>query len=548
MGAAPIDFSLLFAQPMGAMNIDMKAKGKVDLEEMNKLFPMEGVTKLNGIINADITAKGSLAEVQAKKYDHFFADGLIDFNQVNYASKDFDKGVTIQTMKLNFNPKDVTLNTFVGKVSKMNITATGNLENLLPYLFNNQSIGGHINMHIDQLNVDEWMTPTDPNAAKTASTATQEEVFKVPANINFNMNAQIDQLHYDKIDMKNVHGGINIANEKMTLDKLYADLMDGNMLVSGSYATKNVKLPDIDLTYDIKDWDIKKSFDAFNTVKKIAPIAEFMHGKFTTTLAMTGKMKADMSPELTSISGKGYFTIFNGTISNFKPIQKIAEVLQMADLGTCKVPDLKTWFTIKDGRITVEPFTIKSSDISMNIGGSQGLDQSLDYVIHMDMPRRKMGSAANALIDQAVGLANSKGANFKADEHIKFDVFLTGSLLAPKVKTGLKDALKNKAGELKDLAKAELEKQKKEAEEKAKAEIEKQKKAAEDKAKAEIEKQKKDAEAKANAEIDKQKKAAADKAKAIADKAKADADAKAKAEADKLKSKGKDALKNLLKK
>ncbi len=549
MGSAPFDFNLVFAQPMTAMNIDMKAKGKLNLAEVNKMFPMEGVTTLDGLLNADISAKGSIAAAQAKKFDQFYADGLIELSNMHYASKDFDKGVSINTMRMLFNPKDVKLETFTGKVSKMNIEANGSLDNVLAYVLNNQTIGGKLVVQIDELNVDEWMTPTatpDPKAG--AAPAAKSEVFKVPANIRFDMLAKIGKLHYDKINMTAVSGGVQIADEKMTLQDLQANLMQGSMRVSGSYATKNVKLPDIDLSYDIKDWDIKSSFDAFNTVKKIAPIAEYMKGKFSTTLSMVGKMNADMSPELNSITGKGYFTIFNGSIANFKPIQKIAEVLQISSIGEYQVPDLKTWFSINNGRITVEPFTIKSKDMIMGINGSQGLDQSIDYTIHMDIPRSKMGSAANAMIDKAVGLANSKGANFKADERIKFDVLLGGTLTNPAVKTGLKDALKNKADDLKDMAKAELEKKKKEAEDKAKAEIEKQKKEAEDKAKAEIEKQKKAAADKANAEADKAKKEAEAKAKAAADKLKADADAKAKAEAEKLKKKGKDAINNLFKK
>jgi len=549
LGNAPFDFNLFFSDPMHAMDIDMNLKGSLDLGNVNKLFPMEGITKLNGIVKAAISAKGSLAAAQAKQFEHFYADGIIELSNVDYASKDFTKGAHITSMKLNFNPKEVTLENFTGSVSKTNISATGSLENVLPYVMTNAAIGGHLKVNMDRLNVDEWMTPTDPNAAKTTTaTSKANEVFKVPANINFVMQATVNHLHYDKIEMSDLMGGVEIADQKMTLTNLEAKLMEGSMKVNGSYATKNSGLPDIDLSYDIKDWNIKKSFEAFNTVKKIAPIAEYMQGNFTTNLSMTGKMNADMSPELSSITGKGYFTIFNGTINNFKPIQKIAEVLQLKEVGAYKMPDLKTWFSIKNGRVTVDPFNIKTTDMVMGIEGSQGLDQTIDYTIHMDMPRGKLGTAVNTMLDKAVGIANTKGANFKADEHIKFDIFLGGSMLKPTVKTGLKEALKNKTNELKDLAKEELEKRKKELEDKAKTELEKKKQEAEDKARVEIEKQKKEAEVKAKEAIDKQKKDAEAKAKVIADKVKADADAKAKAEAEKLKNKGKDALNGLFKK
>lgn len=156
--------------------------------------------------------------------------------------------------------------------------------------------------------------------------------------------------------MSNVNGLVSIKDEKMTLDHLKANLLDGTMDITGSYATKNVALPDINLVYEIKDMDIQKSFKTFNTVKKIAPIAEYIKGQFTTTLSIKWKNRPDMMPELQSINGEGFITIFKGVLSNFKPIQKIADVLQLTQYKEMTVPDFKTWFKIHNGRIDVELF------------------------------------------------------------------------------------------------------------------------------------------------------------------------------------------------
>jgi hypothetical protein len=300
------------------------------------------------------------------------------------------------------------------------------------------------------------------------------------------------------------------------------------MVMGGSYSAKNTVLPDIDLTYDIKDFDIQQSFKTFNTVQKMAPFAEYTKGKFTTNLSMTGKMLADMTPDLATINGSGYFSIFNGVISNFKPIQKIVEALQMSQYKEFPIHDLKTWFEIHNGKIEVKPFDIKSNDLVMNISGNQSLDQKIDYIIKMDMPRKMLGAAAGAAIDQMVAAANKNGANFSSTDRVKFDVLVGGTMINPTVKTGLKDALKSKANDLKDAAEAkakeELAKAKAEAEAKAKAEADKLKQQGIDAAN----KAKAEAEAKVKAEADKLKAEAEAKAKAAADKAKEDAKKKAK--------------------
>ncbi|MFM2225314.1 MAG: hypothetical protein RJA07_1516 [Bacteroidota bacterium] len=534
MGTAPFDLSLLLTQPTTAMNLDMKAKGKLDLGEMNKMMPMEGVTKLSGLMDMDLAAKGSLKAVQEKHYENFFADGNLLLKNVEYASKDFTKGVLLRDMNMHFNPKNVDLKSFDCKLSESNISATGSLENVIGYALTNQTLGGNLNLKMDYLNVDEWMTPTS-QATPTTDNKTQPtptSIFKVPNNIDFVMTSAVNKIHYTNMDLQNVNGGIVVKDEKMQLQNLKAEMLGGSMVVSGGYSTKNTTLPDIDLTYDIKDFDIQQSFKTFNTVKKIAPFAEFTKGKFTTNLSMTGKMLADMSPDLATINGNGYFSIFSGSISNYPPIAKIMEALQMKGASELPIKDLKTWFEIHNGKIEIKPFDIKSNDLVMNISGTQSLDSKIDFLVKMDMPRKMLGAAAGAAIDQVIGLANSKGANLSSSDKIKFDVMIGGTNKNPIVKTGLKDALKSKASDLKNEAEA--------------------------KAKEEIAKAKADAEAKAKAEADKIKQQgldAANKAKQdalnAANKAKADVEAQAKAAADKAKqdakNKAKDALKGLFK-
>jgi hypothetical protein len=449
---------------------------------------------------------------------------------VEYASKDFTKGVLLRDMNMHFNPKNVDLKSFDCKLSESNIIANGSLENVIGYVLTNQTLGGKLDLKMDYLNVDEWMTPTTAAAPADNKTAapTQNSIFKVPNNIDFVMTSAVNKIHYTNMDLKNVNGGVSVKDEKMQLQNLKAEMLGGSMTISGGYSTKNTVMPDIDLTYDIKDFDIQESFKTFNTVKKIAPFAEFTKGKFTTNLTMTGKMLADMSPDLATINGNGYFSIFSGSISNFKPIQKIVEALQMTQYKEFPIKDLKTWFEIHNGKIEVKPFNIKSNDLVMNISGNQSLDQKIDYVIKMDMPRKMLGAAAGAAIDQMIAAANKNGANFSSNDRIKFDVLLGGTMLNPTVKTGLKDALQGKASDLKDAAEAkakeELAKAKAEAEAKVRAEADKAKQQAMDAAN----KAKADAEAKVKAEADKIKAEAEAKAKAAADKAKEDAKKKAK--------------------
>jgi vacuolar-type H+-ATPase subunit H len=69
----------------------------------------------------------------------------------------------------------------------------------------------------------------------------------------------------------------------------------------------------------------------------------------------------------------------------------------------------------------------------MNIGGDQGIDQTINYVIKTEIPRSDLGSSVNSLIDGLSAQAAAFGIAFKPAELIKVNVKVTGTFLKPVV-------------------------------------------------------------------------------------------------------------------
>ena len=173
-------------------------------------------------------------------------------------------------------------------------------------------------------------------------------------------------------------------------------------------------------------------------------------------------------------------------------------------------------FKFENGRIKVEPFDLKQGPFAMNLGGSSGFDQSLDYVAKIALPRSEMGTAANNVVNGLASKLNSNGANVNLGENINVNALITGTAAKPVIKLSMgdikntltdavKDVIDAKKKELEDKAKAEAARLKNEAETRVRAEA--------DKLKAEADAKKKELEAKAKAEADKAKKDAENKVK-----------------------------------
>ncbi len=454
----PFDFRLLLKTPVSDMFIDAAAKGKLDLSKVAQLVKLEAGTKLAGLLNADVNMNGYMSAIEKKQYEKFNAAGNVQLSNFLYASKDYPDGVQLNSLLASFNPRNVTLTDLRGQYLKTNFTANGTIDNLLPYALQNQSLTGLLNIKADQADLNSWMGTSADTSTKGQPAAAP---FAVPANLNFIVNAAVDKVHYDKIDLNQLSGSLVLKDETVKMQNIAASLLDGTMIVNGSYSTKtDKKKPDISLSYDVKGFDVEKTFTAFNTVQKLMPIGKFLSGKLSSQLSFTGKLGDNMMPDLSSLTGNGNLLLIEGFLKKFAPVEKLAALLNVKELEAFSLKDIKNYIEFANGKVMVKPFKLKVKEIEMEVGGMHGFDQSLDYLINMKIPRALMGNNGNAYVNNLVSQVNSKGVPLKLGDFINLKVNMGGSITNPVLKTDLKQSAGSLAEDLKqqatDFAKAKI--------------------------------------------------------------------------------------------
>jgi hypothetical protein len=109
------------------------------------------------------------------------------------------------------------------------------------------------------------------------------------------------------------------------------------------------------------------------------------------------------------------------------------EVLKLGDKYGNTFKDINISFKIADGRVFVSPFDVRTGNLKMNIGGDQGLDQTLNYIVKTEIPRSDLGSSVNSLINGVSSLASSLGIKVKPSDVLKVNVKVTGTFSKPLV-------------------------------------------------------------------------------------------------------------------
>ncbi|MBV7531222.1 AsmA-like C-terminal region-containing protein [Chitinophaga sp. sic0106] len=445
MDNTPLDLRMLVKTPVSDMYVDAAAKGKLDLSTIPQYVKLEAGTALQGILDADISAKGNMSAVEKAQYDKFYAAGTLQLSNLLYKSKDYPDGVKVNNLFLQFNPKNVTVKDLSADYLGSHFEANGEVNNLLAYTLKNEALDGKFNLKADQINLDKWMaTTTTAPAAEQPAAAASDAPFPVPANLNIALQANVGKVHYDKVDLNNVAGALSVKDETVTMNQLKADALQGTMAISGSYSTKVSKLnPDIDLTYDVQRVDIQQTFNAFNTVQSLMPIGKFLNGKISSQLTMHGKLGKDMMPDLKTLTGDGNLLLIEGVLKQFAPVDQLASKLNISQLKDISLRDIKNYFAFENGRVKVNPFKITVNGVRMDIAGSHGFDQSLDYSLQLALPRSLMGSAGNTLVNNLASQAQSKGIPVQLGDSVHLSVAMGGFMLKPSLQTDLRESANN---------------------------------------------------------------------------------------------------------
>ena len=460
----PFDFRLLVKNPVSNMFIDAAAKGKLDLSQVGNYVKLEIGTSFAGLMNADVAVKGNVKEIEQQQFDKFYAAGTVDVYNFKYISADYPTGVTLTTMYTVFTPTKIDVSNLSGQYMNSNFNGGGQINNLLSYLLNGKPLSANLTVDADKVNLNDWIgVPAEATAKGTTAAP-----FVVPANLDIVLNTKVDNLKYDRVDIQNLSGVLQIEDEAVKLNNVNGNALDGTIKINGSYSTKESKTkPAIAMSYDVAQVDIQKTFYAFNTAQKLMPIGKFLAGKLTSVLSATGKLGDNMSIDMTTIAGNGNLFLIEGFLSKFAPLDKIASVLNVKQLQEISLRNVKTFFEFSNGKLLVKPFTVRLKDIEMEIGGLQGFDQSLNYAINLKLPRALMGTQGNQLVNNLMKSVNAKGVPLKLGETVNLKMAMGGTLKNPSLKVDLKQSGEKLADQMKeqvkDFAQAKIDSAKKAA-------------------------------------------------------------------------------------
>ena len=369
--------------------------GRVDLGAIREVYPLEKGIDLAGRIAASMKLSGRMSDVESGRYERISASGSLVVEQLGLHVPQLPE-VFIRRAAATISPQAMTLGEFGVTVGGSDLSATGQLTGYLGYLMRGEQLAGRLYVKSDLLDLNEIRAavPADAEAESAEAEKPAEEVAAAPAqaivvpkNLNLSLNAELKKVLFEKMVITDIAGEMSVAGGTLSLDRLGLQLFGGKASASGRYSTAaDPAHPTLSLAASIAKASLPRTFEEIEAVRQLAPIFEKASGDYSLSIDMRTTLDAAMSPDLMSLTAQGEISSENVSVEGVEVFDKLADLLKNDKLRRIEARDLKIRFSIKDGRVTTEPFDLKMGDVNVNMSGTTGLDRTIDYTAKVTLP------------------------------------------------------------------------------------------------------------------------------------------------------------------
>ena len=402
----PFSLKASVKTPVSDPDLQATAKGTLDLGKVKEVYPLEDMT-LNGTIQADMNLAGKLSYIEKEQYGQMKAAGSIRLNNMKLNLQDMP-AIDIQRSTFSFSPRYLQLSETTINIGQNDLTVDSRFENYLGYALKGSTLKGNLNISSNHIHVNDFISSdtTTVQAPETHDSTTvsssEAGVIRIPENIDFTMQANLKEVLFDKMKLETVSGVLTVKNGTVDMRNLSFNTMGGSITANGAYSAPKGVQPHLNAGFDMKGIGFAQAYEELGLVQQLAPIFSGLKGNFSGNLKINTPLDEKMSPVMQQVQGSGSLSTKDLSLSDVKFINQVADIVKKPSMKDIQVKDLNLDFEIADGRVTTQPFDLKLGDYTMNLSGSTGLDQTIDYTGKITLPSGGIGSKLGT-VDMTIG-------------------------------------------------------------------------------------------------------------------------------------------------
>ncbi|MCB0478176.1 MAG: hypothetical protein KDC84_08435 [Crocinitomicaceae bacterium] len=365
-------------QNLNKPDIQIKAKGNLDLSAVGKIFKFEGIQNPTG----SVALSANLKIKEGKTLEHI--QGNFDLNNVGMIFQ--KKKVQNVTGKLAVNNDNIALKDFTLLFGSSDIALSGALKNFRKYINKQGTLSLIASVKSNYINLDDF---TFTNEKYTSQTGI------LPENVNLNVDLSCKKFDYYKHTIANIDLEAKMLNRRLIVSNFQCNAYGGR--ISGKIDFDNRNSPNslLEIATNLKGINIQEVFADWNNFDQKTITSQNIKGTSNIKAHLLIPFNQAKALVKDQLYAQVSFDIQNGELNNLAAMKSITQSMRETKmvnlflkkhigpleqkLLNLKFERLQNTIVVQDSKIRIPEMEIKTNAFDINVEGEHWFDNRIDY-------------------------------------------------------------------------------------------------------------------------------------------------------------------------
>ncbi len=439
-------------------------KGEFDLGALNLIFPSNNF-ELHGSANIDLDLIGNYIDFKNSNYSNIISSGTISTSTIEIENKYWSQPLKVKKSQLQLINNQFIIHDFKSTYGQSDLTFSGELNNVLQSIFNQEAILADLNLTSNYLNLNQLFakTRTPQQTQKSVPTTSvlkqttqkKQDQFTFPDKLKLKINGNAQRILFDQMNITNFTGTISMSPKRLELEKCKAYLLDGQLSLTGAVSLTQEKAPYFKGNITLNKINFKDSFKQLRIVQNSFPLAQYTSGKISASLDLATSLNKNWQINNKTLASKGSITTHNLVLNNKNVLRPLAAVVKLNKINRLTVDDFSTNYQYENETLTLFPCSTKIANQAIKLNGTYQSSGEMDFLIDTKVDKEILSNKIQDMIRFIPGNERIKqieiGAHISGDHkkpNVEIDYDKIRKQVMSQIKTSSPKELENAAKNL----------------------------------------------------------------------------------------------------
>jgi len=340
----------------------------------------------------DLTYKGPLSENDTAGTA---VNGSLDLDSAALTYLPYQFRLTEGKGRLLFSNQDLVIDQLAMQVGTSRVRIKGIAKNLIALLDRNaENVGVALSLSTPRLELEDVVAlagQSQPSKTRSKGNsvfgATFSRIDRLLKEGAIRVGLEADNISYKKFTGAHAKADLLFDDHQIKLSRLTVGQGAGSMDLK-AVLTRQAQGGSNPLTLQshLQGVDLPKTFTAFNDFGQDAIVAKNLKGTLTADISLSGALTDKMKIAPKSLKGTVNFTIRDGQLVDFAPIEQIHQkALKNRDLSEIRFAELTNELDVDSSTLTVHRMEINSTAFILFVEGTYDLKTGADMSLQIPL-------------------------------------------------------------------------------------------------------------------------------------------------------------------